>query len=137
MSRHSLRAAVLLLSMAMVTMALARTVVARTTAGVAGSMQLEPGNSQSQTTTNGPLHMIEGCLTNVDDAFILTDQNGRTHQLTGDVARLMAHSGSEVRVWGQSDIVHDQESMVAAGPIRSFNLQRARSLSSGCPTVRG
>lgn len=137
MSRPSLRAAILLLSLGMVTMALTRTVVARTAAGSAGNAQLEPGNAQSPTTTNGPLHMIEGCLSNIDDAFILTDENGRTYRLTGDVAQLMAHSGSEVRIWGQADNVRDAESMVAAGPLRSFNVQRARSLSSGCPTLRG
>jgi hypothetical protein len=116
----------------MMTLALAS--VLSTASNIAGYTQMEPSNKQSTATADGPVHMVEGCLSSIDDAFILTDEKGRTYQLTGDPALLLAHAGSEVRLWGHDDSVSNAESMVAAGPIRSFNVQRARSLSSGCPT---
>jgi hypothetical protein len=136
MSIFSLRAAILLLPACMLTLAPA--VVVHTASNVAGYTQKEPSKQQSQTTpADGPVQMIEGCLSSIDDAFLVTDENGRTYQLTGDTALLLAHAGSEVRLWGHDDSVRNAESMVAAGPIRSFNVLRARSLSSGCPTRRG
>ena len=134
MSRLSLRTSLLLLSACMLTLAPA--IVVPTASNAASYMQLEPSNKESTPNGGGPVHMIEGCLSSIDDAFIVTDEHGRTYQLTGDTALLLAHAGSEVRLWGQADNVTNAESMVAAGPIRSFNVQRARSLSSGCPTRR-
>jgi hypothetical protein len=117
---------------------LAPAVVVHTASNAASYTHSEPSEQQPQTTTaDGPVQMIEGCLSSIDDAFIVTDDNGRTYELTGDTALLLAHAGTEVRLWGHDDSVRNAESMVAAGPIRFFNVQRARSLSSGCPTLRG
>jgi hypothetical protein len=132
MNRLAVRAAILALS----AWALAPAFV-HTAWGAAGSTQAAPPDQQSQTTREGAVHMVEGCLSSIDDGFILTGDDGRTYQLTGNTTELLAHAGSEVRIWGHADSVRDAGSMVAAGPIRSLNVQRVRSLSSGCPTRRG
>jgi len=103
----------------------------------AGVTQTDPVSGRLRTTDNGePVRMVEGCLTSIDDAFILTDAQGRTYQLSGDVAQLTAHAGSRVRLWGSHDSITDAESVVAGQPLRSFHVVRARSTSSGCGTAK-
>lgn len=97
-------------------------------------MFAQPGTAPADRypTSNPPARTIEGCLSSLDDDFVLTDANGKRYQLTGDVAQLTARVGHKVRVSGHVDNVRDAELMVAAGPFGAVSVHDIKSLSAGC-----
>ena len=120
MSRLSLGIAIVLLSSAWT---LAQAGTPRADQNPISTTQ-KPGQSQTAT--------IEGCLSGVVDDFVLTAANGRTYELTGDVAQLTGRVGHQVRVSGHADRVADAESTVAGGPHTAFGVEKIQSLSAGC-----
>jgi fermentation-respiration switch protein FrsA (DUF1100 family) len=133
MSRVSLGAAILLLAAGTMTLAPASAVEANQDP----ARESDTAQDRSQTANaDGPARMVEGCLSSIDDAFILTDADGRTYQLTGDTAQLTARAGTHVRLWGNHDSVTDAESITAGQPLRSFHVVRAKSMSAGCGTPK-
>jgi hypothetical protein len=135
MGRLSLGAAILLLAAGTMTMTLAQAGAVEANQDPAREADTAPARSQT-TDADGPVRMVEGCLSSIDDAFILTDADGRTYQLTGDTAQLTARAGTHVRLWGNHDSVTDAESITAGQPLRSFHVVRAKSMSAGCGTAK-
>jgi hypothetical protein len=114
MSRLSLSAAVLLLSSAWTI-----------------ALSAAPRTDQNPNSI-GPTRTIEGCLSTLNDDFVLTTANGKTYQLTGDIAQLTARVGNRVRLLGHADDAVDAELTVAGGPHSAFGVDKIESLSASC-----
>jgi hypothetical protein len=60
-------------------------------------------NSQASAKTSD-LPALTGCLSYKDDHYILTEEDGATHQLAGAAGKLGHHVGHEIEVTGKPGI---------------------------------
>ncbi len=126
MGKLSLGAAILLLS---ATWTLAQASTPPTDQSPTSSTQSTRQSGKSQAAT------IEGCLSSNVDAFVLTDANGKTYELTGDTTQLTERVGHKVRFWGHDDSTADAELITAGGPHAAFGVKKVHSLSAACKQV--
>jgi hypothetical protein len=82
-------------------------------------------------TADKPTQAIQGCLSGVNDALVLTDANGKAYALTGDTAELTGRVGHKVRLWGHAS-VGGGELITDGGPHASFGVEKVKSLSTTC-----
>lgn len=58
-----------------------------------------PTQSGSKHASAG-METVEGCLSGSNGKYTLTDQQGKTYDLTGDTSKLADHVGHEVKITG-------------------------------------
>jgi hypothetical protein len=109
----------------------------------------------TQTTETSSGNSIEGCLSGSAGNWTLTDQSGKTYQLSGDTSKLSDHVGHQIRVMGtdnsSSASNSSSGSMGSSAPSSSsgssatgagsssgsqptFTVQKVKMISSSCPT---
>lgn len=109
-----------------------------------GSMQQPTGSAQSNQPTSqqpdatqqkepmGADHgskSIEGCITSVAGGFALTDNSGKTYQLTGDTSQVQA--GQYDRITGTEDT---SGAAASGGAPSTFTVKKVKVVSTTCPT---
>jgi hypothetical protein len=60
-----------------------------------------PGQTSHSRASAGS-QTVEGCLSGSNGKYTLTDQQGKTYDLTGDTSKLADHVGHEVKITGTS-----------------------------------
>ena len=105
--------------------------------------------TQTTQTSSDSGNSIEGCLNGSAGNWTLTDQSGKTYQLSGDTSKLSDHVGHQIRVTGtdNSSSASNSSSGSAGGSSSSangagsssgsqptFTVQKVKMISSSCPT---
>ena len=72
---------------------------------------------------------IEGCITSVAGGFALTDNSGKTYQLTGDTSQVQA--GQYDRITGTEDT---SGAAASGGAPSTFTVRKVKVVSTTCPT---
>ena len=108
----------------------------------------------TQTTETSSGNSIEGCLSGSAGNWTLTDQSGKTYQLSGDTSKLSDHVGHQIRVTGtdNSSSASSSGSMgsspssgsgsgatgagSSSGSQPTFTVQKVKMISSSCPTSK-
>lgn len=60
----------------------------------------QTGQSPTATANSGNQTTVQGCLSNSNGNYTLTDKSGNSFQLTGDTAKLTEHVGHQVKITG-------------------------------------
>jgi uncharacterized protein involved in outer membrane biogenesis len=81
-------------------------------------------------TSAGGQTTVEGCLSNSNGNYMLTDQNGTMYQLTGDTAKLSEHVGHEIKVSGTSSSADSTGSSAGAANSASGSAQQTVQVAS-------
>ena len=95
----------------------------------------QPDKSQTgaQTATSDKsAQTIEGCLSGSADTFTLTDDSGKTYELTGDTSQLKENVGHKVRISGSKGGTGGGELITAGGAQATFGVKKVESLSPTC-----
>jgi hypothetical protein len=87
------------------------------------AQQKEPMGADHGTKT------IEGCITSVAGGFALTDNSGKTYQLTGDTSQVQA--GQWDRVSGTEDT---SGAAASGGAPSTFTVKKVKVVQTTCPT---
>lgn len=105
--------------------------------------------TQTTQTSSDSGNSIEGCLSGSAGNWTLTDQSGKTYQLSGDTSKLSDHVGHQVRLMGtdnsssasssgSSPSSSSASSATGAGSSSgsqpTFTVQKVKMISSSCPT---
>src|ERR1041385_6535067 len=90
----------------------------------------------TQTTETSSGNVIEGCLSGSAGNWTLTDQSGKTYQLSGDTSKLSDHVGHHVRLMGtdNSSSASSSSSPSSSNPSSSASATGAGSSSGSQPT---
>lgn len=68
--------------------------------GTVWAVAQNPADPPQKGSASASAQTVEGCLSGSDGKFILTDQQGKTFELTGDTSKLAEHVGHEVKITG-------------------------------------
>jgi hypothetical protein len=81
--------------------------------------------------------------------WTLTDQSGKTYQLSGDTSKLSDHVGHQVRIMGTDNSSSASSGSTGSSPSSSatgagsssgsqptFTVQKVKMISSSCPTSK-
>jgi hypothetical protein len=104
--------------------------------------------TQTTQTSSDSGNSIEGCLSGSAGNWTLTDQSGKTYQLSGDTSKLSDHVGHQVRIMGTDNSSSASSSGSAGsspnssatgassspGSQPTFTVQKVKMISSSCPT---
>src|ERR1043166_6709597 len=105
----------------------------------------------TQTTETSSGNSIEGCLSGSAGNWTLTDQSGKTYQLSGDTSKLSDHVGHQIRVTGTDNSSSASSSSSpssspsgssatgagsSSGSQPTFTVQKVKMISSSCPTSK-
>ena len=104
--------------------------------------------TQTTQTSTDSANSIEGCLNGSAGNWTLTDQAGKTYQLSGDTSKLSDHVGHQVRIMGTDNSSSATSSGSAgsspnssatgagssSGSQSTFTVQKVKMISSSCPT---
>lgn len=102
----------------------------------------------TQTTQTSTDNSIEGCLNGSAGNWTLTDQSGKTWQLSGDTSKLSDHVGHQVRISGTDNSSSASSSGstgtapsssatgagASSGSQPTFMVQKVKMISSTCST---
>jgi uncharacterized protein YdeI (BOF family) len=94
----------------------------------------QPDKSQTgaQTTTSDQsAQTIEGCLSGAADTYTLTDDSGKTYQLTGHESELKENVGHKVRISGSKGSTGGEKT-TSDGTQATFDVKTIESLSATC-----
>jgi ABC-type oligopeptide transport system substrate-binding subunit len=115
----------------------------------ASSTTTQTTTTQTTQTSSDSGNSIEGCLSGSAGNWTLTDQSGKTYQLSGDTSKLSDHVGHQIRVMGtdnssaasssgSSPSSSSASSATGAGSSSgsqpTFTVQKVKMISSSCPT---
>jgi hypothetical protein len=134
MKKIGLITAILLLSSAWVLAQSSTSPAEQNPSGSSPSAQ-QPDKSQTGAQTATPdqsAQTIEGCLSGAADTFTLTDDSGKTYQLTGDTSQLNDNVGHRVRISGAAGSTGGGEKITAGGAQATFGVKQVKSLSTTC-----
>ena len=106
-----------------------------------GESTVNPQYAQNHTGSSS--QSIEGCVNGSKGSYTLTDANGATWQLAGDISRLSDHVGHRVRISGESvgsagmassSAGSSGSSASATSPnlVATFDVEKVKMVSSGC-----
>jgi hypothetical protein len=131
MRKWSLITAILLLSSAWI---VAQSSSPQQPAGNAQSNQptsQQPGATQEKepAATDHGAKTIEGCVTSAAAGFTVTDNSGKTYQLSGDTSQLQA--GQYDRITGSEDT---SGAAASGGAPSTFTVRKVKVVSTTCPT---
>ncbi len=104
--------------------------------------------TQTTQTSSDSSNSIEGCLSGSAGNWTLTDQSGKTYQLSGDTSKLSDHVGHQVRLMGTDNSSSASNSSSgsmggsstatgtgsSSGSQPTFTVQKVKMISSSCPT---
>jgi hypothetical protein len=99
------------------------------------SSQQQPDASQTKepAATAGTAHTIEGCITSVAGGYTLTDNSGKTYQLSGDTSKLANEVGHDVKATGTEESQAGGAAAGAGAP-STFTVRKIKVVSTTCPT---
>ncbi len=105
--------------------------------------------TQTTQTSSDSGNSIEGCLNGSAGNWTLTDQSGKTYQLSGDTSKLSDHVGHQVRIMGTDNSSSASSGSTGSSPSSSatgagsssgsqptFTVQKVKMISSSCPTSK-
>ena len=115
----------------------------------ASSTTTQTTTTQTTQTSSDSGNSIEGCLNGSAGNWTLTDQAGKTWQLSGDTSKLSDHVGHQVRIMGTDNSSSASSSGSAgsspsssatgagssSGSQSTFTVQKVKMISSSCPTT--
>jgi hypothetical protein len=123
-----------------------------TAPGASAQQPTSPSSTTTQTTqtSSDSGNSIEGCLNGSAGNWTLTDQSGKTYQLSGDTSKLSDHVGHQVRIMGTDNSSSASSSGSAgsspsssatgagasSGSQPTFTVQKVKMISSTCPTSK-
>lgn len=99
----------------------------------ASSTTTQTTTTQTTQTSSDSGNSIEGCLNGSAGNWTLTDQSGKTYQLSGDTSKLSDHVGHQVRIMG-TDNSSSASSSGSAGSSPSSSATGAGASSGSQPT---
>lgn len=105
--------------------------------GMGQTSQMNQTGSQSNA---GSQTSVEGCLSGANGSYTLTDNQGKTYQLTGDSAKLSKHVGHEVKVTGTESAAGSaagSSSNMASGSQMSLEVSTLKHISKTCSNGSG
>ena len=76
---------------------------------------------------------IQGCITKVAGGYSLTDNSGKTYQLTGDTSQLADDVGHYDQVWG-TEQGSTAGAAASSGAPTTFTVTKVKMVSTTCPT---
>ena len=118
----------------------------------ASSTTTQTTTTQTTQTSSDSANSIEGCLSGSAGNWTLTDQSGKTWQLSGDTSKLGDHVGHQVRLMGTDNSGSGSSSGAASatnpssgagatgagsssGSQSTFNVKKVKMISSTCSTT--
>jgi hypothetical protein len=117
----------------------------------ASSTTTQTTTTQTTQTSSDSGNSIEGCLNGSAGNWTLTDQSGKTYQLSGDTSKLSDHVGHQVRLMGtdNSSSASGSSSPSSSNPSSAgatgagsssgaqptFTVNKVKMISSSCPTT--
>jgi hypothetical protein len=96
--------------------------------------QNSPQTSKSSAASAGSQTTVEGCLSGSEGKYTLTDQEGKTYDLTGDTAKLANHVGHEVKITGTLGTAAAGGSAMASGS-QSLEVSSMKHISKTCKSA--
>lgn len=100
------------------------------------STSQQPDAQQQQKEATGANHnaqTIEGCVTRGATGYTLTDNSGKTYQLSGDTSQLAAEDGHWDRVTG-TQAGGAAGAAASAGAPPTITVTKVKVLQTTCPT---
>jgi hypothetical protein len=98
--------------------------------------------TQTTQTSTDSANSIEGCLNGSAGNWTLTDQSGKTYQLSGDTSKLNDHVGHQVRITGtdnsssaSSTGANATGTGASSGSQSTFAVKKVKMISSTCSTT--
>src|SRR5215469_9561799 len=74
---------------------------------------------------------VEGCLSSSAGKYTLTDEQGKTFELTGDTSKLAEHVGHEVKITGSSGSAAAGGSAASSGS-QSLEVSSVKHVAKTC-----
>jgi Protein of unknown function (DUF5818) len=102
----------------------------------ASSSSQSSTSSASQSTSAGSQTTVEGCLSSSAGKYTLTDEQGKTYELTGDTSKLAEHVGHEVKITGSSGSSAAGGSAASSGS-QSLEVSSVKHVSKTCKNAGG
>lgn len=115
----------------------------------ASSTTTQTTTTQTTQTSSDSGNSIEGCLNGSAGNWTLTDQSGKTYQLSGDTSKLSDHVGHQVRIMGTDNSSSASSGSTGSSPSSSatgagassgsqptFTVQKVKMISSTCSTSK-
>jgi hypothetical protein len=116
----------------------------------ASSTTTQTTTTQTTQTSSDSGNSIEGCLNGSAGNWTLTDQSGKTWQLSGDTSKLSDHVGHQVRIMGTDNSSSASSSGSAgsspnssatgagasSGSQSTFTVNKVKMISSTCSTSK-
>jgi hypothetical protein len=90
--------------------------------------------SQSDSTGTGT-HTVEGCLSGTNGKYTLTDDQGKSYDLSGDTSKLANHIGHEVKITGTVDSSASSTSSMGSG--QTLQVASMKHVSKTCKNAGG
>jgi hypothetical protein len=107
-------------------------------AGQTGSQTSSAQTSASQSDSSGA-QTIEGCLSGANGKYTLTDQQGKSYDLSGDTSKLANHVGHEVKITGtvSSGSASSTGSQMGSSSGQSLEVTSMKHVSKTCKNNSG
>ncbi len=115
----------------------------------ASSTTTQTTTTQTTQTSSDSGNSIEGCLNGSAGNWTLTDQSGKTYQLSGDTSKLSDHVGHQVRIMGTGNSSSASSGSTGSSPSSSatgagsssgsqptFTVSKVKMISSTCSTSK-
>lgn len=116
----------------------------------ASSTTTQTTTTQTTQTSSDSGNSIEGCLNGSAGNWTLTDQSGKTYQLSGDTSKLSDHVGHQVRIMGTDNSSSASSSGstgsspsssatgagASSGSQPTFTVSKVKMISSTCSTSK-
>jgi len=93
---------------------------------------------KSSTSAGGGTKTVEGCLSSTGGQYTLTDQQGKTFQLSGDTSKLAEHVGHEVKITGTESSGSASSTATGAGETgMMLEVSSIKHVSKTCKNATG
>lgn len=91
--------------------------------------------SASQSDSSGT-QTVQGCLSGSNGKYTLTDDQGKSYDLSGDTSKLANHIGHEVKITGSVD-TSSASSTSAMGSSQTLQVASMKHVSKTCKNAGG
>jgi hypothetical protein len=100
-----------------------------------------PGSTptQSDSSQASSAQTVEGCLSGSNGKYTLTDQQGKSYDLTGDTSKLADHVGHEVKITGSASSGSSSStgSQAGSGSGQTLEVSSFKHVSKTCKNAGG
>jgi hypothetical protein len=94
-------------------------------------------SSASQSDSSGAgTQTVQGCLSGSNGKYTLTDDQGKSYDLSGDTSKLANHIGHEVKITGSVD-TSSASSTSAMGSSQTLQVASMKHISKTCKNAGG